>query len=154
MIDATAKQVNVESSLKKFFVDGLHTTEGIELVFDRSLSDPPIVDNQAVTKWVTVSFGNSEYDDLSFLTFDLFCCTRKDPEGYKLAQLRDLVMGYLTDADGTVTNMRVVPFYDATSWVVIGGIVISQIQETGNIVAVDGSKYKIITCTCHFASKV
>lgn len=154
MIDSTAKQNNVETSVKKFFIDNLHTAEGIELVFDTSLSDPPTVDNQLVTKWVTISFGNSEYDDLSHLNFDLYCCTRKDPEGHKLSLLRDTVMNYLTNPDGEVSNMRTIPFYEVSTWTLIGGIVISSIQETGKIVAVDGSQYKIMTCGCHFASKV
>jgi len=144
----------METSIKKYLIDNLHTVESIELVFDTSLADPPTVNNQTVTEWVTIAFGNSEYGDLSYLNFDLYCCTRKDPEGHKLLLLRDTVMNYLTNPDVEVSNMRIIPFYEVDTWTLIGGIAISSIQETGKIVAVDGSQYKIITCGCHFSSKV
>jgi len=84
-------------------------------------------------------------------------CTRQDNEGFKLAQRRDDVFELLTDDTGTYPdNMARIVFYRSyptKAWVVIGGMVIQNINESGQMEAADETKYKMLTVTIRFASR-
>ena len=49
-LDRTAKDLNVTSSLKKFFVDNIKTTEGVPILFDKSMANLNLV-NKTISKW-------------------------------------------------------------------------------------------------------
>ena len=98
-LDATARDSNVKDSVKKYLIDSIFATEQIKITFDKSLSVPKIQGHE-VTQWVAVQFGDFiRREPFLQLGLNLYCCTRKDPEGYQLSHLRDKVMGYLTDVD-------------------------------------------------------
>lgn len=88
--------------------------------------------------------------------FEMWLATRKDPEGYRLAQLRDTVMGYLTTEDET-DGMRRIPFYRSyasQAWTSLGSMLVQNVAESAEMEAEDGTKYLILTVTLRFGSKV
>jgi len=136
-------------------VDSLVTVEGLNLSFDTSLATP-YLSNKTIDRWVIVNFGDLHRDDLSTGTIDIVCCTRKDNEGFRLAQLSDTVMGYLTVSTGGDSTKRITFYrsYSDQDWTVIGGIVVQGIYESPQMLAEDGTKYKIISVVLRFASKI
>ncbi len=154
-LDATAREANVRDSLKKYFVDSLHPT--YPLSFDRGMSVPPLQGTPStVDKWVGVNFGFMDRGDLGEHVLDIYCCTRKDNEGFKLAQLTDTVMGYLTDTDAT-HGMRTIALYRShptDSWTLIGGMLVQEIYESEQITADDETKYKILTVRLRWSAKI
>ena len=155
-LDSTAKEANVRDSIKKYWVDNLYTTEKVQLTFDRYLSVPNI-QGHSVDRWVSVNFGDIQMSELSTHVLNVYCCTRSDAEGFKLAQLRDKVYKYMVD--GTQTDgMARIPFYRSRasgSWTLLGtGMVIQDVMESRQFEAEDGTKFKIMTCRLRFSSKV
>lgn len=155
-LDPTAREANIRDSLKKFFVDSLETAEGHKVTFDVSLATPNI-QGEDVDKWYAIGFGSLDMETLSSFTINIFCCTRRDSEGFKLAQLRDTVYSYLIDTDQS-DGMKRVAFYRSRasgSWTLLdGGMVVQDIMESGQMEAPDETKYKILTVRMRFASKV
>jgi hypothetical protein len=155
-LDDTAKEANIRDSLKKYFVDSLHTGEGVELTFDKYISTPN-VRSKSVDRWVSINFGGMDMDVLSSLMLNIFCCTRSDGEGFKLAQLRDKVFKYLTDNTKTDGMVRIA-FYRSRAdgaWTLLGGgFLVSNVIESQQFEADDGTKYKVLTVTLRFSSKV
>ena len=155
-LDPTAREANVRDSLKKFFVDSLKTAGGHPVTFDVSLATPNI-QGTAVDKWYAIGFGSLAMATLSSFIVNIYCCTRQDTEGFKLAQLRDAAYDYLIDTDQT-DGMKRIAFYRSRasgSWTLLdGGIVVQEIIESGQMEAPDETKYKILTVLMRFASKV
>lgn len=154
-LDATAREANFKDSWKKYLSDSLETAEDIALMFDKTLSVPNLR-GIAVDRWVSVVFGAIDRGTLSSGMLDIYCCTRKDEEGFRLAQLADTVMGYLTDSSST-DGMKKIVFYRSRaqgSWENIGGIAIQEIIESGEMDGPDGTKFKILSVISRFASKV
>lgn len=156
-LDPTAREANVRDSVKKYFVDNLARTENIPLTFDRGLSSPQIQgDAESVDKWVSVNFGYLDPDSLSSMLLTIYCCTRFDAEGFRLAQLRDKVMGYLTDSTQT-DGMRRITFYrsyEVGAWDVIGGLLVQLDPESEQFEADDGTKYKMLNARLRWGSKI
>ena len=156
-LDATAKEANVRDSIKKYFVDSLSTTEGLNVSFDRYLSTPDIR-SKATDRWVTVNFGPLNMDVMGSHMLNIYCCTRSDGEGFKLAQLRDKVYKYLVDNTKT-DGMARIAFYRSRAdgnWTLLdGGFVVQHpVIESQQYEADDGTKFKILTVTLRFSSKV
>lgn len=153
-LDSTVRESNVRDSIKKFFVDSLNRTEGVELLFDKSLSTPK-VQGMEVDKWYAVMIGEIDLGTLSDITVDIFCCTKKDSEGFKLAQLRDKAMGYLIDTDQTDGLKRVTLYRSSATevWEAIGTFVIVLVSETRQMEGEDNSKFKVITVRFIWAAK-
>jgi len=157
-LDATARESNLIDSIKKYLVDNLNTTEDIFLSFDRFVNADEIVKTAppAITRWVSVVFGEIDRDIMGFINVDLYCCTRRDAEGYRLAQLCDTVMGYLTDTDETDTMKRITLYRSRASgsWTEIGKLLVHEIIESPRMVAPDESKYKILTAVLRWSAKI
>ncbi|TET75874.1 MAG: hypothetical protein E3J43_07615 [Candidatus Heimdallarchaeota archaeon] len=155
-LDPTAREANFRDSIKKYFVDNLETTENIPLTFDKALSSPNL-QGKAVHKWVTVLFGSIHIGTMSEIYFRIFCCTRQDNEGFKLAQLKDTVMGYLIN-DGTVGDGQVrVPFYRSyanQAWTLLGSLLVIDVIPSDQLEAPDETKYIILTVRLKTASKM
>ncbi len=155
-LEPTARESNVRDSIKKYFVDNLHNIEGVELTFDKTLSTPPVKQGVQVNRWVSVKFGQMTFGYLSEVFLDVACCTRQDSEGYKLAQLRDTVVGYLTDITYSDGMCRI-PFYRSRAtgaWTLLGAMQVQDVSESAQMELEDETKYKIITVRLRFASKV
>jgi hypothetical protein len=154
-LDSTARESNVRDSLIKFFVDNLKTQEGVSLSFDKSLSAPKIQGND-VDRWVMVDFGPMDRATVSEHYFDLYCCTRKDPQGFRLAQLGDSVMGYLTDTTQT-DGIKRIPFYkskESGAWDLLGSLLVTEVREGKEFDAPDGTKVKILSVLIKWAAIV
>lgn len=154
-LDPTAREANFKDSIKKYLVDNLKDIEDITLSFDKSMSYPNL-QGVVIDRWVNVRFGPLDRATMSSGIVEFFCGTREDNEGYKLSQLVDRVYGYLTDENAS-HGMKSIPFYRSyrdQAWDLIGGILIQEIRESSVLEAPDESKYKILTVTCRFASKL
>lgn len=156
-LDPTARQANIKDSLKKFFLDSLETGAGRALTFDKALSAPDI-QGKAVDRWYSIKLGQMIVETLSDILVELYCCTRKDNEGYKLAQLRDTAFEYLSvDPAATADGTKRIDFYQSSptvAWTKIGGLVIVSIVESGELEAPEETKYKVLTIRLKTASKV
>lgn len=156
-LDPTARETNVTDSLKKYFVDNLETAEGILLVFDKQVVDPAIHRMVEITRWVAIHIGAMQRSELSQIDVELWCATRQDSEYFRLAQLCDTVMGYLTDTTQTDT-MRRIPFYRSRQggrWTALGGsLLVWRIVEGERAEGPDDTKFKLITATIRWPSKV
>ena len=157
-LDATARLANIKDSLKKYLYDELQTSRNIPVLFDKSVSDP---DLQSITvqKWVAVNLGETSIKLLSDILVVLYCCTRKDNEGFKLAQLRDTVFEILSVDPTTATdNFKRIPFYQsapqAVNWTQIGSLLVQDIIESEDLIASDETKYRILTVRLRTPSKV
>lgn len=151
-LDETAKEKNVRDSLKKYFLDSLYTAAGKAVTFDRYLDAPDI---RNLTEWVSVNFGGLELSELSSHMLTIYPCTRSDPEGDKLVQLRDTIMAYLTD-NAQTDGMTRITLYRSDTWTQLdGGFIIQQpVIESQQFEADDGTKYKILTPRLRFSTKV
>jgi hypothetical protein len=154
-LDPTAREANFRDSIKKYFIDNLYKTERIQLLFDKGLTVPKVQGVTDVDKWVTINFGPMERD-FALATVDIICCTRKDSEGFKLAQLSDTVSGYLHDSTQT-DGMRKITLYRSyanQAWENIGGMLVQDVQESAQMEADDQTKFKILTCRIMWAVKI
>ena len=155
-LDATAREANVLDSIKKFFIDTLKTYQFIPVIFDTGLNNPNIRDS-SVEKWVSVNIGDISPDKVSSIRIRLYLCSRNDKEGFKLAQLRDTVMGYLTDSSQN-DGVRRFPLYkshiDVNKWTIVGNFYVTVEITSGNLPLDDLTKYKIIECTLRWGSKI
>ena len=159
-LDATARKANALDSVKKYFVDSIFTEKKVPLSFDKALSVPKVQGSPStVDKWVNILIGIWDPDTLSEFILTIFCCTRKDNEGFKLAQLVDNVSEFLIDTDGTYTDgMMRIPFYqsnsgDSSTWTQLGSFVVQDVIPSGSDDADDGTKFQTLTVRLRFASK-
>jgi hypothetical protein len=145
-LDPTSREANIRDSVKKYFVDNINRTEGIPLVFDNYVNSPKL-QGIATNRWVGVAFGSIDLGQSSTTYIDIYCCTRQDTEGFKLAQLRDTVIGYLCDSTKT-DGMGRIPFYRSyanQAWTLLGSFIVRDITESAEANAPDETKFKILT---------
>lgn len=153
-LDATVREANIRDSLKKYFYDRIKTAEGIAISFDKGLANPEVQGNK-VDRWVAIAFGGMELDALAAFPFTIFCCTKNDAEGFKLAQLRDKVAGYLIDYNMTDGLARI-PIYRSSAteaWTVAETGVVQIEAETSPPEAEDGTKFKILDVRLRWGAK-
>jgi hypothetical protein len=141
-LDSTAREANARDSFRKFMIDNVKTAEGIDVTFDRGLNAPNI-QGTAVTRWVAVNFGSVDPENVMTYNVRIFCCTRSDPEGFRLVQMRDKVVGCLTDSD---LGIRRITLYKSNEspWLAIGAMLVFLDRESEQMEAEDGTKFKII----------
>lgn len=147
-LDITSKKTNFIYSLKKFILEEIYDNKSILPIFDEFL--PP---DESVSKWIFVDFGPLDAQIMSIYSFDLFCVTRKDYEGFDLHNLIDDVVGVFTD-NTTTDGLKRIPFFDAATQVQYGSMVVTECSEgKGGMEAPDKSKFSILTITVRMASK-
>lgn len=154
-LDPTAREANVRDSVKKYFVDSLHPQ--YYLMFDKGMRTPNVQGTPSeVDRWVSINFGMMDRGDLSEHYLTIYCCTRKDNEGFKLAQLCDTVLGILSD-DTATHGMRKIDLYRSyqdQAWSLIGGILVQEVLESQQFVADDETKYKTLTARLRWSAKI
>ena len=158
-LDPTARKANVKDSIKKYFLDTISTIDGITVSFDTSARTPKLAGQpKDITQWISIDMGSINIEDWSEMRLMIYCCTRRDYEGFRLAQLRDKVVGYLTgNSSGYNDGMGRIPFYRSYSdqaWTLLGGIVVLNINESDEMTAPDETKYIMLTCRLGYASKI
>lgn len=153
-LDPTARRTNFKDSVRKFFIDNVRSVGGLQVTFDKGFGVPKVQGTE-VDKWVSVNFGDIELKTLTRSELRVYCCSRNDSEGFKLAQTRDTVVEHLTDADKTDTMKRI-NLYKTTpsSWTVIGTMVISNIMDMGEGELEDGTKFLLLNVTIMWPSVI
>jgi hypothetical protein len=154
-LDPTARKANVKDSIKKFFVDNLKKTEKIDVTFDKYLT-APMIQGREVDKWVSITIGNIDMGYMSGLDLKVFCCTKMDNEGFRLAQLRDTVLGYLSDTS-TSDGMKRIPFYrshPSLAWTLLGAFIVQSVYEEAEDTTDDETKFCILNVRLRWESKV
>ena len=142
--------------MRKYFVDNLKTGEGYSVFFRQAFTSVNIRESKTVEKWIVISFGPLVLDIMSEATIEIRPCTRNDPTFFKLSQMTDKIVGYLTPSSGDGTTR--ITFYQsaeaAVDWTVIGGIVVQDVHISQDMQAEDGTNFKVITARVRFASKL
>jgi hypothetical protein len=155
-LDATARETNFRDSMRKYLVDNLYTVEGYPVYFRQSFTTVVVSSSSSIEKWIVATFGNIYLDVMTRGTMELRPCTRNDTSRFKLAQMTDKIVGYLTPSSGD--GITRIPFYQsaeqAVDWVEIGGIVVEDIYTSLDMVAEDETNFKVINVALRFASKL
>jgi len=153
-LDPSAKRINIKRSLKKYFVDNIELAQSITVTFDKSLSAPK-VQGTTITNWVAIRIGSMAKGSESELQVDLYCCSRRDPEGKVLSEVVDKVTQYLSDTTKTDTMARI-PFYDTSAlpWTSIGSFVITDVIDSEEMEAPDETKFVVLSCLLKWSAKV
>ena len=130
-LDATARKANLRDSLKKYFLDTYERAAGIPCLFDIGISKTPNLKNKTVNRWLSIVFGPLSRDSLSDLTLRVFCCTREDAEGFRLAQLTDTLIGGLKDSTMTDGMKRITLYrsHPTDPWTEIGYLYVTDIDD-------------------------
>lgn len=153
-LDPTARRANFKDSIKRYFCSQYTG----ELTFDKSLSSPDLMNDKTVDRWVNIDLGEIDRGYMSEVPIEIRCASRQDPEGFKLAQLTDFMMGLLSDTDQT-DGMKRIPFYRSVpsgpdDWVLLGSFVVQEVIESRELYAPDNTKYIILFVTLKTASKI
>ena len=156
VLDATVREANFKDSIKKLLLDNrgsLVAHGSVPILFDKSFDDPEVRD-KTLLKWVVCNLGRPQFGTVSECIVYLLPCTRKDNEGFKLAQLRDRLLGLFFDPSYP-NGQKPVPLYDSstTPWTIIGYMLPYVSYETGGKVERDETKYKSITLTLKWGAK-
>jgi len=154
-IDDTARESNIKDSIKRFLVDNIYSTSGIAISFDKGLTVPKVQGTvDSVKKWVSVRWGVLQISTVAEYSLQLYLCSKQDKEGFKLAQLRDTVMGYLTDSTQNDGGRRVILYKsNVTPWTELGSFIIYIDGESGGVELDDKTKCKIIDITLRWGCK-
>ncbi len=157
-LDPLARESNYKDSLKKFFIDNLSVNEGIPVTFDKMLNFPDVFQesfqmrDERVDKWISVISGGI-LEQTPFITAypSIFICSRRDPEGFKLAQVRDHVRGYLEVS-------RKIAFYRSYSapieWDFLTNMTVYHRGESSQLTTKDGTKFKRMSVILKWAATI
>jgi len=153
-LDPTVRRANFKDSVKRFFC----SVYSGEMTFDKSLSSPDLLNDKTVDRWINIDIGEIDRGYMSTVPLEIYCASRKDPEGFKLAQLTDTIMGHLSDTTQT-DGMKRIPFYRSVpsgpdAWVLLGSFVVHDVIESKELYAPDNTKYIILFVTLKTASKI
>jgi hypothetical protein len=155
MLSPLSRESNYKDSLKKFFVDML-STENVPVSFDKMVNFPDIyqeafrITDERVDRWVFVTAGNI-YQRTPFIEAypSIFVCARRDNEGYKLAQLRDYILGKISIG-------MAIPFYrsypDPVEWELLTQMTVYHQGETAQLTTKEGTKFKEISLELKWAA--
>ncbi len=128
-------------------MDNIERVEKKRVSFDADLT-PPVTQGVPATEWVSINVKGCDASTVSQQDISVICCTRDDKNFEKLAVLRDIVAGYLS-------NRHSIPLYKASDWSVVGHMVVCRMgYESGPERAKDGTKFWIIPITLKWGSKV
>lgn len=150
-LHSTAKERNIKSSIKKFFVDHF----GSEVSFDRTVAHPDIRDSN-LKRWVMINFKGFQRSNLAEYIVELQCATRQDPEGDNLSKLTDEVAGLLYDMNATDGLARI-PLYDSytTPWTLLSSMIVQEIIDTAIFkLPSDETKVKILTLRIRWGMEI
>jgi hypothetical protein len=148
-IPDTFRLSNLKDSIKKFFNAELKTARGIHTVFDNMLKQPANMD-----RWVGIRVGDRGHKRFTFVPVEVFTCTRRDPEGFRNAQLVDTIVSLTLD-DTKDDWMRRIPLYKShptDPWTEIGTLLFQEVIESGDMETEDNTKVRVLTIKMSFAS--
>lgn len=159
VLDATARETNFRDSMRKYIFDNVKTVSGYPVFFKQGFTSvfiAEVKENPTLEKWVLCSFGTVRLGTMSDALMEIRPCTRNDVNYFKLAQMVDTILGYLTPGEGDGST-RITLYQSApppASWTDIGGILVHDIDVTGDLSADDDTNYRVIAVRLRFASKI
>jgi len=147
-----SRSANIKDSWKKYLNDNVKSSS-VYVTFDNAMKQPK-VQGKAMDRWVTCKIGQYLSGVLATQIVELWCCTRRDSEGYKAAQLRDTVYGLLTDSEDVFKRIPLYRSHPTEAWTVIGQMLIKKdwIIDSGESEGDDNSKIRKLTIKTRFAS--
>lgn len=152
-LSPTTRQADFKSSIKKYFLDNLETTEGLKIFFEELSEIPLDGSGDKYNKWVVITFGRRNLGTVSETSVMIDMYTRNDKEGDDLAKLEDTVMDYIVDENST-SGLATIPFYDTSGvWAQVGGIIPYLEPSLGAVEGEDGVQYKSINILCKWGGK-
>ena len=95
-------------------------------------------------------------DALALYYFEVYCLSRQDPEGVKLAEIADTLMDLLVD-NSLQDGLRRIPFYDIskTPWENIGAMIVQDVWDAPSVDMVeDETKLKIFSVRMRWGAKI
>jgi hypothetical protein len=152
--DDTAKEANLRDSYHKYVIDNT----SVAVTIDKGLNDPDLT-NKNTEKWIAINFGPLEISHMSEVRWDVYLCTRRDNEYFKLSNLRDQFMALHFDDSKTdglrrITLYRSDPTKDSSTWSSIGTILIQDVLQSGNLEGPDETKYKVLTIVSRVPTQI
>ncbi|MCE5226094.1 MAG: hypothetical protein LLG05_09595 [Porphyromonadaceae bacterium] len=156
-LNPLALEVNLNGSLKKYFVDSLEKN-GVKVSFDISLAAPDVRSqgSNAVRQWYNIDFGQFGRGALSDYTFMIYCLSRQDAEGKRLSVMCDILIDFLVDSTRT-DGLRRIPFYDIskTPWELLTNMIVQEISEDKPfMLPEDETKVKIYTVRLRWGTAI
>ncbi|MFW6121412.1 MAG: hypothetical protein ACOC80_11015 [Petrotogales bacterium] len=149
-MDETVKYSTIYRSVRKHLIDNLYDTEGIDISFDRKI-ELPYLHNKDLTRWVSVLLKDSVIDQMFEQNVEIYCCTRKDPEGIDRADLVDSVLGVFISDNG---NKYTVPLYESDFETIVGYATPFPRVAQNNIPLEDETMYTLIRVVLQWAAKL
>lgn len=139
-LNDTAKEVNIKSSLRRFFIEELYQTGSIPVVFGQGFAYPSGLNSDV---WVNVEFNEIYWGHNSKTFPDLFVCTNKGYDDHYLDEKTDVIRGMMSEADDEDSTdgwKRITLYkYAATQpWDVIGHAQIIEVLTPTGVITVDG----------------
>ena len=147
-----SRAANIKDSWKKYLNTNLKS-DTVYVSFDNSLKQPK-VQGRPMERWVTCKIGQHLPGVIAEQIVEFWCCTRRDSEGYKCAQLRDTVYGLLTDSGDVFKRIPLYRSHPSETWTLIGQMLIRKewIVESGESEAEDNTKIRKLTVRTRFGS--
>ena len=97
-------------SISNFIDVKASVSPAIHVVYDKSLTDATNTDN-SVKEWISVNFGNIDFEGICEGLVEVYVLTREDAEGLKNDILVDRLMNFFSDPAMPDGNKRI-PFYE------------------------------------------
>jgi len=147
-----SRSANIKDSWKKYLNDNVKT-DTVHVTFDNALKQPK-TQGRPMERWVSCKIGQYVGGTLAEQIVELWCCTRRDSEGYKCSQLRDTVYELLTDSEDVFKRIPLYRSHPKEEWTVIGQMLIRKewIIESGESEGEDNTKIRKLTVRTRFAS--
>ncbi len=147
-----SRSANIKDSWKKYLNTNIKSAN-VAVIFDNMLKQPKI-QGRPMERWVGCKIGQFIAGTIAEQVIEVWCCTRRDSEGYKCAQLRDTVYGLLTDSEDVFKRIPLYRSHPTEAWTVIGQMLIRKewIIESGENEGEDNTKIRKMTIKTRFAS--
>jgi hypothetical protein len=157
-LNPLAREANYKDSIKKYFVDNIYRTENIPVTFDKMINFPEVfqesfkVFDDRVDRWISIiSGGIVENSPLITAYPAIYVCTRRDIEGYKLAQLKDTVRSLLDET-------MAIPFYRSypapIEWQLLTYMQVFHAGESEQLTTKDETKFKRISLSLKWTATI
>jgi len=144
-IAARLKEENIWLSIVKHFVDVCEDGSGIKVFFDRTF------DVEGYTRWISVQKEgwNIATSGMAEIVFTAHVCTKGDPEGITLSQVKDILVDGLLDSSNASAR-KSIPIYDTEpeTWTPVGYMVAETITEGAVAIGGEDVKFKPVTVQC------
>lgn len=140
---------NLKESLHKFLFNNIFTPLNIDITTDRAIEFHPHSDK----KWIDFAFHDNDLGTFQIQDVRFVLATRNDPDGDELIDLRDILLGCLTNpaVDGG-SRTRYMVLYNTSnpdSLEQIGNMWFSRLDQSPIDIARDQTKYMIIDGLLH-----